>query len=119
MKQVGKLSIIPALFGVNEPVVFGLPIMCNVTMFVPFVFTEVINCFISYFAMSLGLVNRCMFYMGGTAPEIMRSVLSTMDWRAFVLWVILVVVDMIFWYPFFKMYEKQEIQREEEELQAQ
>ena len=119
MKQVGKLSIIPALFGVNEPVVFGLPIMCNGTMFIPFIFTEVINCFISYFAMSAGLVNRCMFYMGGTAPEIMRSVLSSMDWRAAVLWVILVIVDMLFWYPFFKMYEKQEIKREAEELESQ
>ena len=60
-----------------------------------------------------------MFYMGGTAPEIMRSVLSSMDWRAAVLWVILVIVDMLFWYPFFKMYEKQEIKREAEELESQ
>lgn len=118
LKQVGKLSIIPACFGVNEPVVFGLPIMCNVTFFIPFVFTEVINCFISYAVVSANLVNRTMFYMGGTAPEIMRSVLTTMDWRAAVLWVFLVVVDLFVWLPFFKMYEKQSLQREAAEVKA-
>lgn len=116
-RTVGKVSIVPACFGINEPVVFGLPIMLNVTFLIPFVFVEAINGFIGFYAMQAGLLNHAMFYMGGTAPEILRSVLSNMDLRTIVYWVLIVLIDMVLWYPFFKMYENQMLEEEHKKAQ--
>ncbi len=111
-RAVGKMAIVPSLFGVNEPVVFGLPIMLNVTLLIPFVFIEAINGAIAYFLMAVNLLNRPMFYMGGTAPEILRSVLSNMDLRTILFWIGIVAVDVLLWYPFFKTYESQLVEQE-------
>lgn len=116
LKAVGKLSIVPACFGINEPIIFGLPIMMNVTLLIPFVFIQIVNIFIVYYAMFFNLVNRPIFYMGGTSPEILKAVLSNMDVRSIILWVVLVLIDGILWYPFFKTVEKQKLEEEAESL---
>ena len=59
LKQVGRLSFIPALFGINEPIVFGLPIVLNPTLLIPFVLVPTVNIVISYFAMAMNLVPIC------------------------------------------------------------
>lgn len=108
-KAVGKLAIVPAFFGINEPVIFGLPIMLNPVMLIPFIFVQIVNIIIAYTAMSVGLVGKTIFYLGGTAPNIISQFFSTLDWRAVVLWFVLVVVDIILWYPFFKVFEKEKL----------
>lgn len=55
-KQLGKLSIMPALFNINEPIIFGTPVVFNIRLFVPFVMTPVIIALVSYFAIKSGLV---------------------------------------------------------------
>lgn len=112
MKAVGKLSIIPAFFGINEPVIFGLPIMLNPILLIPFIFVQIVNIIITYTTMSLGLVGRPMFYLGGTAPNIISQFFSTMDWRAIVLWLIMLAVDIVLWYPFVKAFEKVKLAEE-------
>src|SRR5690625_7071717 len=54
--ELGKLSILPGFVGINEPIVFGLPIVLNPMMLIPFVFVATINIIISYAAMAAGLV---------------------------------------------------------------
>ena len=57
--ELGKLSLVPGIFGINEPIVFGLPIVLNPTMIIPFILVPTINIIISYLAMSAGLVPIC------------------------------------------------------------
>ena len=114
IRSVGKLSLIPACFGINEPVVFGLPIMMNVTFLIPFLIVESVNTFIAYLAMYFNLLNRPIFFMGGTAPELLKSVLSNMDVRSVIYWFIAVAVDIMIWYPFFKIFEKQKLEEEQQ-----
>ena len=106
--------MIPACFGINEPVVFGLPIMMNVTFLIPFLIVESVNTFIAYLAMYFNLLNRPIFFMGGTAPELLKSVLSNMDVRSVIYWFIAVAVDIMIWYPFFKIFEKQKLEEEQQ-----
>lgn len=115
-RTVGKVSIVPALFGVNEPVVFGLPIMLNVTLLIPFLFIEAINGAIAYFLMAGGLLNRAFLFAGSTGPEILRAVLCNMDLRTVVYWFAIVAFDTLLWYPFFKTYEKQLVEQEREQV---
>lgn len=116
LRAVGKLSIIPACFGINEPVIFGLPIMMNVTLLLPFLLVQVVNIIICYSAMALNLLNKPIFYFGGTAPEILKAVLSNMDWRSIIYWIVAVAVDTLLYYPFFKLYERQVLEREAAEI---
>ena len=112
MKAVGKLSLVPALFGINEPVIFGLPIMLNIKLLIPWIFVPIVNIVVAYSAMAVGLLNKPIFYMGGTAPEVIKSVLSNMDLRSVVLWVVLLLVDLVLWYPFFKSAEADALKEE-------
>lgn len=54
--NLGKLSFVPGIFGINEPIVFGLPIVLNPTLLIPFVLVPTVNIVISYFAMAMNLV---------------------------------------------------------------
>lgn len=115
MRTVGKIGLIPAFFGISEPIIFGLPLMLNPIFFIPFVGVSTLNCIISYLCMSTGLIGRTFSMLSWQMPSIFGAFLSTMDWKALVLIVALVALDMVFYYPFCKIYEKQCVALEEEE----
>lgn len=115
IRTVGKLAIVPALFNINEPIIFGLPMVLNPLFFIPWVSAQTINGVATYLCMQVGLVNRSFVYPGWNIPTPIAQFLATMDWRAVVLALILVVVDGIIYYPFLKVYEKQKVKEEQEE----
>lgn len=112
MRTVGKVGIVPAFFGISEPIIFGLPLMLNPIFFIPFVGVSAVNCIISYLCMSSGLIGKTFSMLSWQMPSLFGAFLSTMDWKAFVLILILIVLDMVLYYPFCKMYEKQCLQME-------
>lgn len=116
LRTVGKLSIIPSLFNVNEPILFGAPIVLNPILFIPFVFVQAINIFIAYFAIYLNLVNRPFSWPGSITPVVIQQFLISFDWRAIILWLGLVCVDYVLWLPFFKIFEKEKLKDENKEL---
>ncbi|MEY8291617.1 PTS sugar transporter subunit IIC [Carnobacteriaceae bacterium 52-44] len=67
-KSLGKLSILPGLFNINEPVIFGLPIVLNPIMMIPFVLTPVVNILIGYFAISTGFMDPLGYGVPWTTP---------------------------------------------------
>ncbi len=112
MKTVGRVGLIPALFNISEPMIFGTPLMLNPIFFIPFVFTSVINAIISYCAMSLGLIKKTFALFSWQMPSPIGAFLSTMDWRAAVLVIGLIILDAAFYYPFMKVYEKDMLKEE-------
>lgn len=106
MKTVGRVGLVPALFNISEPMIFGTPLMLNPIFFIPFVFTSVLNATISYIAMSLGMIKKTFALFSWQMPSPIGAFLSTMDWRATVLVLILILLDMVLYYPFMKVYEK-------------
>jgi PTS system cellobiose-specific IIC component len=114
LKEVGKAGLIPGLFNINEPVIFGMPIFLNPIMFIPFIFIPAFNGFFAYYAVRLGFVGRAFVDLPWTTPAIIGAPLSTMDWRAAVLVVLIIVIDVIIYYPFFKMYENSLLAKREQ-----
>lgn len=110
--ELAKLSLVPGIFGINEPIVFGLPIVLNPTILVPFVLVPTVNIVISYIVMSMGLVPYCNgIQLPWTTPVIISGFLST-NWAGAVLQAVLLVIGVFIYLPFIKMIDKQYLQEE-------
>lgn len=113
VKKLGRISLVPALFGINEPIVFGLPIVLNPLILVPFLLAPMANIIISYFSMASGLVPFCSgVSLPWTTPPVISGFLTT-GWRGAVLQIVLLVIGVFIYLPFVKMIDRQ-YQREEQ-----
>lgn len=112
--ELGKLSGIPALFGINEPIIFGLPIVLNPVMIVPFVIVPTVNIVISYFAMATGMVPICSgINIPWTTPIFISGLLAT-NWVGALLQVALLILGVFLYMPFIKILDKQYLKEEYE-----
>ena len=118
-KSLGKTAFFPALFNINEPIIFGAPIVLNPILIIPFVISPMVMAVIAWVATSLKLVNRVSVIAPWTLPGPIGAYLSTGgDWRAAVLSVILIGVSFVIYYPFFKMYDKKLLLEEVENVET-
>lgn len=102
-KTLGKLSFAPAIFNINEPLVFGVPIVLNPMMLIPFVLTPLIMCIIAYVSMATGLVPLANgVNLPWTMPPIISGLIVS-GWRGGLLQVIQICLSFAFYYPFFKL----------------
>lgn len=116
MKELGKVAIIPSIFNINEPLIFGLPIFLNPILLIPFTIVPMVNTAIGWTVTAIGLIGPAYINAPWTAPAPFAAILSTMDWKAGVFVLILMVIDGCIWYPFMKVYEKQQLLKEQEEV---
>lgn len=115
IKTVGRLTIVPSLFNINEPLIFGLPLMYNPVLMFPFVFTMAFNAVVTFLFMDAGLVARTFADPSWNMISPIGAMLSTMDLKAVALVVGLIVVDALIYFPFFKVFERQRIAQEQAE----
>lgn len=112
-KAVGKASFIPTSFGVNEPILFGGPLVLNPVFFVPFVLAPIINVWIFKFFVEVIGMNSFAYFLPWPTPGPIGIVLGTgIAPLSIVVAIILLVVDAIIYYPFFKVYDKQILEEE-------
>lgn len=112
-KAVGKASFIPTSFGVNEPILFGGPIILNPIFFVPFVLAPIINVWIFKFFVEVIGMNGFSYFLPWPTPGPIGIVLGTgIAPLSFVVAALLIVVDALIYYPFFKVYDKQILEEE-------
>lgn len=112
-KSLGRLSLAPGFFNINEPVIFGLPIVLNPIMALPFIGISLILILLSYFVMSIGLVP----YTNGlnvpwTTPPIIGGLLIS-GWRGAVWQVIEIILTVGMYYPFFRLVDQQAYEQEQ------
>ncbi|MFA6940553.1 MAG: PTS sugar transporter subunit IIC [Clostridiaceae bacterium] len=114
VKELGKLSIIPGIFGINEPIIFGLPVVLNPLIAIPFILVPMINIIISYITMYIGMVPICNgVIMPWTTPPIISGFLSS-GWQGALLQIFLIALGVVIYYPFIKTMDKQYIKDEAE-----
>ncbi|EHZ2545525.1 PTS sugar transporter subunit IIC [Vibrio cholerae] len=114
LKSIGRMSAVPGLFQINEPVIFGSPVVMNPILFLPFVFAPVINATIAYFAIQLGFVGMGVATTPWTTPAIIgASWGSGWTFTPVLLVVGLLILDLLIYLPFFKMFEKQVLEQEQ------
>ena len=112
LKSVGKLALIPAIFNINEPVTFGVPIVLNPVMFIPFVIGPAICSLVAYFPFYWGWLAKPYIDPPMAMPSIIAGFLTNMDWRSIVLVIFICVLSAAIYYPFFKVLEREELEKE-------
>ena len=118
IKTLSRLSLAPGIFGINEPIIFGLPVVLNPILLIPFVLVPTINIIISYFAMDWGLVGLTNGIQVPWTTPIIVSGLLVSGWQAAVLQVLLLVLGIFLYYPFIRVMDKQYLAEEHEMAQA-
>lgn len=107
-RAIGRASVIPTFFGVNEPILFGAPIVLNPVFFLPFVLAPIVNVWIFKFFVDSLKMNSFSVNLPWTTPGPLGIIMGTnFAPLAFLLALLLVVVDVAIYYPFLKVYDQQ------------
>lgn len=114
MRTLGKLAILPSIFNINEPIIFGVPIVLNPVLAIPFIGVQTVNGILTYIVMKLDILGKTYTYVPWTTPAPIGAAIATMSIIAFFWIIFLIVLDILMWYPFFKTYEKQLLKEEKE-----
>ena len=114
IKQLGRLSIVPGFFGINEPIIFGLPIVLNPIIIIPFIFVPMINLTLSYWATVVEIIPRTTgVSLPWTTPIGFSGWLSTGSWTAAAWQIFLLVLGILIYYPFIKTLDKKYLEDEQ------
>lgn len=105
-KVLAPITVVPGIFNINEPTMFGVPIVLNVMLFVPFVIAPMINVVVAYLAMSSGLVPLTRTAASWTMPPIISGFLVTGSISGSILQIVLIVLDVLLYLPFILAVEK-------------
>lgn len=111
-KVLAPITVVPGLFNINEPTMFGLPVVLNVMLLVPFILAPIVNVVVAYSAMITGLVPSTRTVATWAMPPIISGFLTTGSLMGSVLQIVLIVLDILLYLPFFLAIEKQFKQEE-------
>ncbi len=109
LRLLARATLAPALCNINEPLLFGLPIVLNPYLVAPFVGVPLITATIAYFATANNLVARAYTYIPAAVPAPLAVYLATLDWRAVVLVLFNIALATILYLPFVRAYEQHEV----------
>lgn len=113
VKAIGKVSIIPGIFNVNEPVIFGLPIVLNPIMLIPFFLAPVSATLISFLSMSSGLVPKPTgITVPWTMPAPFGGWMMTGSWKGGALQIVILIISGLIYYPFIKVLDHKYLEEE-------
>lgn len=106
-KDIAKLSTGPGLFNINEPVIFGYPIVFNIPMMIPFVLLPALGIIVGYFATAIGFISKTVVYIPWTTPPLLSAYLATAgDWKAVILQALIIIGGAFLYLPFMKISER-------------
>ncbi len=112
ISAVSKVGLVPGWFGINEPVTFGMPIMYNPILCIPYILNVQLVTLCTYIAYKVGFLVPAHVYIGSLMPMGFAQFLGTFNWRNAIWDYICIIPAGLVWYPFFKVYEKQLIAQE-------
>ncbi|SHK65469.1 PTS system, cellobiose-specific IIC component [Clostridium cavendishii DSM 21758] len=113
-KAVGKVSVGPGFFNINEPVIFGLPIVLNPIYIIPFILAPMSACIIAYVLTSIGFVGKTYVITAWTTPPIINAFLATGQWQGAATAAICIIVGMLIYFPFVMFADRRELQLEKQ-----
>lgn len=116
LKAIGKVTLVPSIFNINEPVIFGAPVAFNPILMIPMWLNGLMIPAITYIVLRLDWVTIPerlfqLWYM----PVGISSILINSDFRGLILVALVVVVSWLIWFPFFKVYDMQQFKQEQEQ----
>ncbi|MCD8842121.1 PTS sugar transporter subunit IIC [Staphylococcus arlettae] len=115
-KMMAPLTLTPGIFNINEPTLFGIPVVLNVRLIVPFILAPMINATITYFAMATGLVHLTNgTAMPWTMPPIISGFLATGHISGSIVQIVCIIIDIVIYYPFYRALERYNLYMETQE----
>lgn len=105
-KALAPITLVPGLFNINEPTMFGIPVVLNILLIIPFVLAPIMNMIVSFITMSMGLVPLTYAAPGWTTPPVISGFLATGSLNASILQLVLVIMDVLLYLPFVLNVEK-------------
>lgn len=115
IQQIANVGLVPALFNISEPFMFGLPIVLNPIMMIPFIIVTFVITTMAYFAFYFNLLTRIVVSPPWTTPIFASGYLATGgDWRAIVLQAVLLLVAFVIYFPFLKAVDRDYLKKEAE-----
>ncbi|AYV68076.1 PTS sugar transporter subunit IIC [Niallia circulans] len=106
-RDISKMSLTPSIFNISEPIIFGLPIVFNPMLIIPFVLAPIFSLSVAYFATAVGLINHVVVQTPWTTPPIISGFLATGgDWRASILQLLIIIITVFMYLPFLKIDER-------------
>lgn len=118
-KSFSKIALVPNIFGINEPVVFGLPIMFNALLVIPFVFSTLISALLAWVAVKIGFISTIHATVAMSMPWTMPKFITSFfvyGWQGTVLRIIVFVILIFLYLPFLKMMDQKELEAEAMEV---
>lgn len=112
LKSVARISFIPGLMSINEPMTFGVPIAFNPILAVPYILIPSLSVIAGYYGQVLGFITPGYIADPSFIPFFIQGWMSGQDYRNVIFMILLVVVSAVLYYPFFKVYEKVAVQEE-------
>jgi cellobiose PTS system EIIC component len=106
LRRVGRATLLPALFNLNEPLLFAAPVVFNPHLVLPFVAAPLVLATVTYGAVASGLVSRAAFYVPSSVPTFVSTYVATQDLRAIALAAFNIALATAIWYPFVRAYER-------------
>lgn len=113
LRELGKLEAVPAVFNINEPLLFGLPIVYNIKLFIPFLAAPMVCSMTTYAAIATHLVPKIIVQQPWPIPVGLGGMMATASWQGFVLAVVNAIIAFLIWYPFIKHYDNELLKKEQ------
>ena len=114
LKTVGKLSLVPAIFNISEPIQFGAPLVFNPLMAIPFILMNMVNAAIVWLSMYLNLCSKTVMMVSANIPMPIFQYLVTLDFRSILVFAVMVVASYLIYKPFMAAYDKNLLAEEAE-----
>jgi len=113
LKAVGRICMLPSIFNINEPIVYGAPIVMNPMLMLPMWINSIVGPVIVWIVMRVGLLKiPAKMIQVGQIPAPFSTVMITEDWRGVIVYAVMFVIFFAVWYPFFKVFENQKLEEE-------
>ncbi|MFR5684516.1 MAG: PTS transporter subunit EIIC, partial [Clostridia bacterium] len=114
LKELGKLALVPSIFNINEPLIYGLPIVMNPILAIPFFITPMLSILLSYSAMAMGIVaSPTGVAIPFTTPALIGGFLITGDIKVAILQLIILLMAGAIYFPFFKILDRKCVKDEQ------
>lgn len=104
-RSLAKISFFPMIFNINEPMIFGLPVIFNPVLFIPFIATPLLCTIISYFALASGIVPLCASPVEWTTPVFLSGYIATGSVRGGLLQLVNLIIGVMVYMPFIKLFD--------------
>lgn len=114
IRSIGRLSVLPGICGINEPIIFGTPIVLNPILSIPFLIMPCISSGLGYLVQKMGIVSLGYIVDPSFTPFFAQGFLSALDIRNVIFMFVLIAISVAVYYPFFQVYEKNTLDHEGE-----